>query len=613
MRSHLFVCGISLLAFADSALAICPIVPPTYFVGPASDSNCNVTTIAAAVTAAGACPAVIEVSRQQQYKAIAVSIHNQSLTLAGTDVCGTISSSTTYTELVGDDVNSVLSIDGASFVTLKNLSLRGGRVAATSNGGGIDYFGTGSLSLDNVEVHNNFGGYGAGVSYYGSGSLNLRGVKIHDNSAANNGGGVKVEATPQAQIAATVIDDPVVVTEINSNIAGADGGGFYLAGNVHFSAVGDVYGGILVHTNQAGDEGGAMFLSSGALADIGLTGSAIYANKALDGGAFALATTNLGGPRLRLFGTVSGAQLTIASNIATGEGGALYLSSGSPAVHSTACVFDAAFSSNRAKVGGTVGYVDSNSHLAFNPESDAECPFNDVAVLGAQHCDSIAGCPSFSNNIASDGTNPTSAAVLLAAGSAVLTARRVKFEGNTDGPLLQSQSAAGASVSVHECLIDHNTGANYLFDNDGAAMALDGCTLTLNAVNQFPMINRSGTISLRRSIVQEFEPLYDTGVSSGISLQYAILNLPMLPTDSTVLYGDAGLVDAINGDFHLSGTSLSRDFAPAGDDSAAGDLERQPRKVDLSGVSNRFGPRDLGPYEYQIGNATDRIFLGNFD
>jgi hypothetical protein len=599
-----------LLALAGSALATCPAVPPTYFVGPLGNANCNFSTIAAAVAAADTCPAVIEVSREQQYKAISVSIRNQSLTIAGTDVCGNISSSTTYTELVGDDIHSVLNIADASFVTLRNLSVHSGRAGAGLSGGGINYFGTGSLSLANVEVRNNAGGYGAGVSYVGSGNLYLDGVKIHDNSSADSGGGLRIASASQGEVDVAVVEDPLNATEIRNNLAAGDGGGLLLSGNVHFTAASSAEDQFLVHDNQAGGKGGAVYLTGAVMADLGVPFTSVRANKAVDGGAFALVPTSAGTPRLRLFGTRAGAPGPVSNNVATNNGGALYLGSGSSAA--TVCAFDIQFNSNQAKLGGTVAYAQSNAHLAINPEGDASCSFSEVAALGARHCEALSNCQSLVYNVASDGTNPTSAAMLLATGSASISVRRAAIQYNTGGPLVQTTAAAGGSVSLRDCLIDQNSGADYLIDNDGAAVTLDGCTLALNSVNQYPLKNRSGTISLRRSIVQEFEPLYDSGTATGITLQYMILNSQTLPTDATVLYGDAGLVDRTNGDFHLSSTSLARDFAPAGNDSPAGDLDGQPRNVDLGGVGNRFGSRDLGAYETQVGGVLDRIFLGDF-
>src|SRR3569623_1381872 len=156
--------------------------------------------------------------------------------------------------------------------------------------------------------------------------------------------------------------------------------------------------------------------------------------------------TSAGGPKLRLCGTLPNSQITLYNNSASGNGGVFYLGSGSAAVHATACVFDTQLASNKAKLGGSVAYAENNAHLAFNAEGDPECNFDDAAALGAQHCDPISGCPTFITNAGSDGTNPTSAPLLLTFGNAVISARRARFDSNTGGALVKTQSAAGATV-----------------------------------------------------------------------------------------------------------------------------------------------------------------------
>ena len=39
----------------------------------------------------------------------------------------------------------------------------------------------------------------------------------------------------------------------------------------------------------------------------------------------------------------------------------------------------------------------------------------------------------------------------------------------------------------------------------------------------------------------------------------------------------------------------------------------EPTRDSSGEAAGQFGPRDLGPYEFQIGGVGDRIFLGTFD
>lgn len=59
-------------------------------------------------------------------------------------------------------------------------------------------------------------------------------------------------------------------------------------------------------------------------------------------------------------------------------------------------------------------------------------------------------------------------------------------------------------------------------------------------------------------------------------------------------------------------TSPAIDFAPASN-TLGTDIDRQPRNADIVGSANRYGPRDLGAYEYQAGRVLDRVFLGVFE
>ena len=126
------------------------------------------------------------------------------------------------------------------------------------------------------------------------------------------------------------------------------------------------------------------------------------------------------------------------------------------------------------------------------------------------------------------------------------------------------------------------------------------------------MFAHDAGLTLTRSIVSEAKPVYDPNVA-GFVAQYALFNDPKLPTDSTVVYNAAAFDDPGSGDYHLQAASPAIDFAPTGNEAAGSDFDRQPREVDLDAVTNLFGARDLGPFEYQVGGAADRICLGTFD
>ena len=73
-----------------------------------------------------------------------------------------------------------------------------------------------------------------------------------------------------------------------------------------------------------------------------------------------------------------------------------------------------------------------------------------------------------------------------------------------------------------------------------------------------------------------------------------------LPAGPTMLFGqDPKFVNSDADDFHLQPTSPALDFAPISTPDQPLDLDGLPRNQNLSTVTDRFGPRDLGAYERQ--------------
>ena len=183
---------------------------------------------------------------------------------------------------------------------------------------------------------------------------------------------------------------------------------------------------------------------------------------------------------------------------------------------------------------------------------------------------------------------------------------------NSGVALLRTTGASGAGVTFSDCIVAQNVVAESLVALQGAPADFDGCTFTGDTIGGSVVLTHDSGLTLTRSIVAENKAVYDPDVA-GFAAQYALFNAPKLPTDATVVYASPGFVDAAGGDYHLAAGSQAIDFAPNGAASPSGDLDRQPREVDLESVVNLFGPRDLGPYEYQVGGVSDRIFLGTFD
>ena len=143
----------SLLAFAVLAGLVPCAGAATYNVG----AGCTYTTIAAAIEAASHDTGgniKILVANNQAYSNQALTITGLRLELGGAPACNYIQPSGNTT-IGGGSGHSVLTIRGDSHITLKNLTISDGHPADSAAGGGIDFAGTGVLSLDHTTVSNN--------------------------------------------------------------------------------------------------------------------------------------------------------------------------------------------------------------------------------------------------------------------------------------------------------------------------------------------------------------------------------------------------------------------------------------------------------------------------
>lgn len=620
-RCRLVLAALLAAALVAPAAAI-PRLPKTLYVG--IGNNCDFPTIQDAVD--GAINGdLISISTTQQYGGQHVTLTNKSIGITGGSTCGLVviggpsapAAATAAAQLPigGDGANPVFYVNGGT-VSISNLDISGGLGAPNSliGGGGIGFFaGGGTLTLKNVTLHDNTGGYGGGVAVYGDGGLTLDGVSIHDNHATGEGGGVSAVSAFVGHIELIVADDAQLPTEIRNNDAHNNGGGIYAGGNVHLQLVSTAPGRISVHNNLAGDpvhnviaDGGGIFFS-GAVADIALPGATgLFANQASFGAGIAIGATNVNSAVVRVFSTDPQLPTDIESNPASAYGGALYVGgNGGGPTYASACLFDAALTGNSAAQAGSAIAIGDGGRLAINPDGDADCNRAAIAALGAVACDpAAAACNSVRQN------SGVQSAAIDYAGAATIDARRVRLTGNSGTSAIRGQSASGNGVAFRQCLVDGNTVSAQLVAADGGVPTFDACTFANDSIAGATVFAQAAGLTLTNSIVAEAKPVYDANVAGFVAL-YALFNDPKLPTDSTVVYASPNFVNAAGGDYHLMPPTAAIDFAPGG--SGTYDFDRQPRVVDLDGVTNLFGPRDLGPFEYQVGGVGDRIFLGTFD
>ena len=210
-------------------------------------------------------------------------------------------------------------------VTLSGLTITQGHATSgvLARGGGI--YNSGTLTLTNSTITNNFTdfspGVGVGGGIYNSGSLSVTNSTISDNNAGYNGGGISndgtmtiVDSTINGNFAATFgggISNLGTATVTNSSIDGndtvdADGGGIANLGSLNVT-------GSTISGNSSANGAGGGISSSGTVT---VTGSTISGNSAF----------NYGGGIWNAFGstlTVNGS--TISGNAAVqGTGGGIF-------------------------------------------------------------------------------------------------------------------------------------------------------------------------------------------------------------------------------------------------------------------------------------------------
>ena len=189
-------------------------------------------------------------------------------------------------------------------VALRDLQIAWG----SGQGGGVDVYSDAQVSLDNTDVFNNHGSYGGGI-YVNTGAVVTidNDSDIRGNTATVYGGGARVLGEFFGYDNAS---------DIYENCA-PDGGGFHVPGGSLYLNNADVY------LNQAADasgKGGGIYVTSGG--NITLTNSAYvyYLNVAYDGaGIYADDATVY----------LRGATTTIRDNVATNNGGGVYLTNDS--------------------------------------------------------------------------------------------------------------------------------------------------------------------------------------------------------------------------------------------------------------------------------------------
>lgn len=596
------LCLAALAPFASSQAAV-------FRVG-GSEGGCTHTTIQAAVDAAQNSPGpdVIRVARDAAYTAQQVMIStSQELEIAGGyDNCVTdATSGTTTLDGSGGGGYPVLRLygDSGALVRLRGLALTGGDNPDSDHGGGILFVGRGRLELHNVSVRQNRAGYGAGIYVRGedSGEARLvfgRDVIVNNNIAAHSGGGVYIE---MARFDMLEPNSVIAFNEALGNGGGGYGGGLILLAkqNAAYARIGSGTPGL----------------------------GAIYGNRAVHGGGVAVFGDDPGGvttstsmiAQLQMYSTVAGTPAAIRQNVATQNGGAIYLrpyEDLDDTIDAETWLWNVDLDGNIAAKGAAVYGASYNS--AFGSPIGSSIHFNDTwGAIGwpaAAVCSPGAYCGSVRGNVSQNGAaQPTDGAtfhleqenVILwigYTGEDMSTVRGgVAIEGNRGGHLIEA--GGDTQIRLHNVLVADNESSGVLIrKGDGGVVWLKDVTLAGNAIGAAQVITQGeGLFDLTRSILwQPGKTLLqcsgcDKTFESSIVSERDSLDGGNTPE---LVAQDPRFLDPEHGDYRPAAASPAVDHAPA----VAGgdrDLLGLPRDVDLACRADFRGRRDVGTYERQ--------------
>jgi uncharacterized repeat protein (TIGR01451 family) len=215
---------------------------------------------------------------------------------------------------------------GGAYIYKQSLSGSGGAIRGNSaggSGGGLYLGGSSSsnnLTLNNMPVYDNTAvgsGGGIAITSYGDASVSLTESNLYSNTAGDNsgwgsGGGLYVSTSMNGAVALSM-------TEVYSNVASYDGGGIYLQhyGTGQFAAG----TGAIRHNRAENGAGGGLWVNGGygeeGSTSVTLLSVPVHDNEAGGEG---------GGIYIRDYGSANfTTDRSIYNNTAAGSGGGLYL------------------------------------------------------------------------------------------------------------------------------------------------------------------------------------------------------------------------------------------------------------------------------------------------
>lgn len=601
----------------------------------ATDTKCTDNTVQDAICNVRCPNTTIYITQEHAYAAQHLFIQDKSLSLVGTslntcslggtagaavpDASGAPTAPVITLSGAGHSGDSVVSIHGDSTVTLQYLTITAGASDRDQYGGGIYFGGTGSLTLDTTNVTQNFAGYGGGINVIAEGgdaTLTLRRAEILFNTAQYNGGGIRIEGPTHLYML-----DAGSTIAFNQTI-GPDA------------------------TDPNGGHGGGIVVFGPAIADIA-SPVALLSNSASYGGGIAILATSSGDAVARLFSTSSTASVTLSSNTASLEGGAIYVQSaaGGNADTGVLCAQDFRIDANSAPQGPAI-YSDYDEHLgitggsivSLNSAITRDCLASPLpASQGAVACAPGTACNDISDNTAVDAQgDPTNGSILYLNQPTFFFINRFAMHGNTAGQLISvlNSDSEFSDNPLASCLFADNHTQHELVHEESARMAIQNCTFANNTIDNGYVFFADHGFTLNDSVIYQpgrstldylDDGCTDCEITTNI-ISTEIATFLSGPELDIVQSNDPLFVDAVNAnadkrDYHLVAyvqngivtASPAIDFAaPLGniDQTTNIDLDGNPRDLDVPNAGSAALVRDLGAYEAQP--ILDRIFADGF-
>jgi hypothetical protein len=551
-----------------------------------TDTACSHATLQAAVNALPASGAhEIRIANSTTYTAQAITISARTVTMRGGYATCDAAGGGTRALLsgAGGSSNSVLTIGGSgNDIILEDLNLIRGDEVASGNGGGIDFRGTGTLTLRNVGISQNYAGYGGGIHFAAeNGTAELRieaGTTILLNTAQYSGGGVRLEGRATMTMVAP-----------NSSIADNDALGINPANNQPMYGTG---GGVMV-----------VAPAKAYIASSGIGNGTIVGNRARYGGGVGVVGSDETDDNayLYLYSVDPLRPVRVYGNRASNTGGGIFADTVSLST-GLLCSFDVRIDGNVAQEGSAI-YADSDfgtigltfgSRAFINtdaPEYACTRPMGSVRCAAGVPCSTIEG-----NRTENSAGNATAGAAILVQNDGYMTLTRVSIRNNVGAHALR---AFEANIGLGTVAMAGNTLSGPLLRlEDESTLRVADATLAGNTIAASQVISLNGSLDMRRSI------LWQPGKTSLTQSDGSRTLNQVFASEIASLGAGASatpprLVDPDRGDVRLRASSLAVDYLEAipGNDF---DVENLPRNRRLDVIPRTPGfVRDLGAHERQ--------------